>query len=72
MRKAHPYQIENMLSPKWTGPFRVIEVLGNNAYKLETPRGDPSHEHGMRQISSFISVKIPKFALFFFEHYVSL
>jgi len=21
MRKAHPYEIENKLSPKWTGPF---------------------------------------------------
>jgi len=24
MRKAHPYQLENKLSPKWTGSFRVI------------------------------------------------
>ena len=22
MRKAHPYQLENKLSPKWTDPFR--------------------------------------------------
>jgi len=29
MRKAHPYQLENKLSPKWTGSFRVTEVLGN-------------------------------------------
>jgi len=29
MRKAHPYQLENKLSPKWIGPFRVVEVLGN-------------------------------------------
>ena len=36
MRKAHPYELENKLSPKWTGPFRVIEVLGNGAYRLET------------------------------------
>ena len=36
MRKAHPYQLENKLSPKWSGPFRVVEVLGNGAYKLET------------------------------------
>ena len=28
MRKAHPYQLENKLSPKWTGPFRVTEALG--------------------------------------------
>jgi len=27
MRKAHPYQLENKLSP--TGPFRVTEALGN-------------------------------------------
>jgi len=36
MSKAHPYQLENKLSPKWTGPFRVVEVLGNWAYRLET------------------------------------
>ena len=23
MRKAHPYELENNLSPKWIGPFRV-------------------------------------------------
>ena len=39
MQKAHPYQLENKLSPKWTGPFRVIEVLGKKAYKLETLEG---------------------------------
>jgi len=39
MRKAHPYQLENKLSPEWTGPFRVIEVLENGAYKLETLEG---------------------------------
>ncbi|XP_068497487.1 uncharacterized protein [Phaseolus vulgaris] len=39
MRKAHPYQLENKLSPKWTGPFRVTEVLGNGAYRLETLEG---------------------------------
>ena len=39
MQKAHPYQLENKLSPKWTGPFCVIEVLGNGAYKLETLEG---------------------------------
>ncbi|XP_068497726.1 uncharacterized protein [Phaseolus vulgaris] len=36
MRKAHPYQLENKLSHKWTGPFRVTEALGNGAYRLET------------------------------------
>jgi len=36
MRKAHPYQLENKLSPKWTDPFRMIEALENGAYRLET------------------------------------
>ena len=27
--KAHPYQLENKLSPKWTGPFRITGALGN-------------------------------------------
>ena len=31
MQKAHPYQLENKLSPKWTSPFRVMKVLGNGA-----------------------------------------
>jgi len=45
MRKAHPYQLENKLSLKWTGPFRVKEALGNGAYRLET-LCDPSYlEH---------------------------
>ena len=39
MRKAHPYQLENKLSPKWTGLFRMVEVLGNEAYRLETLEG---------------------------------
>jgi len=39
IQNAHPYQIENKLSPKWTGSFRVTEVLGNGAYKLETLEG---------------------------------
>jgi len=39
MRKAHPYQLENKLSPKWTGPFCVTEALGSGAYKLETMEG---------------------------------
>ena len=25
MRKAHQHEMENKLSPKWTGPFRVVE-----------------------------------------------
>jgi len=39
MRKAHPYELENKLSPKWTGPFRVIEARVNGPYKLETLEG---------------------------------
>jgi len=39
MQKAHPYQLENKLSPKWTGPFCVVEVLENRAYRLETLEG---------------------------------
>jgi len=39
MRKAHPYELENKLSPKWTGPFRVTEARGNGSYKLETLEG---------------------------------
>jgi len=39
MRKAHPYQLENKLSPKWTSPFRVTEALGNGANRLETLEG---------------------------------
>jgi len=39
MRKAHPYQLENKLFPKWTSPFKVTEALGNGAYRLETLEG---------------------------------
>ena len=39
MRKAHQHEIENKLSPKWTGPFRVVETLENDAYRLETLDG---------------------------------
>jgi len=39
MRKAHPYHLENKLSPKWTCPFRVTEALGNEVYRLETLEG---------------------------------
>ncbi|XP_068504416.1 uncharacterized protein [Phaseolus vulgaris] len=41
MRKAHPYELENKLSPKWTGPFRVTEAKGNGTYMLETLEGGP-------------------------------
>jgi len=39
MRKAHQYEMENKLSPKWTGPFRITEALGNGGYRLETLEG---------------------------------
>jgi len=39
MRKAHQYEMENKLSPKWIGPFRITEALGNDAYRLETLEG---------------------------------
>ena len=39
MRKAHPYQLENKLSPKCIGPFRITEALGNGAYRLEKLEG---------------------------------
>ena len=39
MRKAHQYEMENKLSPKWTGPFRITEALENGAYRLETLEG---------------------------------
>ncbi|XP_068498358.1 uncharacterized protein [Phaseolus vulgaris] len=41
MRKAHLYQLENKLSPKWTGPFSVTKAAGNGAYRLETLEGGP-------------------------------
>jgi len=41
MRKAHPYELENKLSPKWTGLFRITKAKGNGSYKLETLEGGP-------------------------------
>jgi len=41
MRKAHPCELENKLSPKWTGPFRVTEAKGNGSYSLETLEEGP-------------------------------
>ncbi|XP_068486481.1 uncharacterized protein [Phaseolus vulgaris] len=41
MRKAHPYELENKLSPKWTGPSGVTKAKGNGSYKLETLEGGP-------------------------------
>jgi len=31
LRRAHPLQLENKLSPKWTGPFRIKQALGQGA-----------------------------------------
>jgi len=39
MRKAHPYQLENKLSPKWIGPFKVTETIGNGTYRFKTLEG---------------------------------
>ena len=40
MRKAHPYKLENKLSPMWTCPFHVVEVLGKGAYNMKTLEGE--------------------------------
>jgi len=34
-----PVSAREQASPKWTGPFRVAEALGNEAYRLETLEG---------------------------------
>jgi len=39
LRKAHAIELEDKLSPKWVGPFRVQKVLFGGAYKLETLDG---------------------------------
>jgi len=39
LRKAHAAELEDKLSPKWVGPFRVQKVLLGGAYKLETLDG---------------------------------
>ena len=53
MWKGHLYQLENKLSPKWTGPFRVTEALGNGAYKLETLEGGTTPRTWNRAILKF-------------------
>ena len=57
MRKAHPYQLENKLSPKWVGPFRVRRSWETGRTGLRPWREAPFLVLGMQQISSFISVK---------------
>jgi len=39
LRKAQLIQIDSKLAPKWTRPYRIKEVLGEGAYKLETLDG---------------------------------
>jgi len=39
LRKAQLIQMDSKLAPKWIGPYRVKEVLGEGAYKLETLEG---------------------------------
>jgi len=39
LRKAQLIQIDSKLAPKWRGPYRITEVLGEGAYKLETLDG---------------------------------
>ena len=58
MRKAHPYELENRLSPKWTGPFRVINAKGNGSYKLETLEGGPIPRSWNATNLKFYSVEI--------------
>jgi len=31
------------LGPKWYGPFKVLEKIGSNCYKLQLPRGSKGH-----------------------------
>ena len=57
MRKAHQYEMENKFSPKWTGPFRITEALGNGAYRLESWRKGRFLALGTPPISSFTTVK---------------
>ena len=35
--------LQTKLQPNWEGPFEVVEVVGNDAYRLkETHRGKPA------------------------------
>jgi len=68
MRKAHLYQLENKLSPKWTGPFRVVKVLGNGAYKLETLEGGAIPRTWNTTNLKFFSTKIFWFNALFFNN----
>ena len=39
LRKAQLIQMDNKLAPKWTGPYRIKEVVGGGVYTLETLDG---------------------------------
>jgi len=39
LRRDHAAEMENKLSPKWVGPFRITKVLARGSYKLETLHG---------------------------------
>jgi len=39
LRRAHVTEVEDKLSPKWVGPFRIREVLPGGAYRMETLDG---------------------------------
>ena len=39
LRKAQLVQMDNNLAPKWMRPYRIKEVVGSRAYKLETLDG---------------------------------
>jgi len=57
MRKAHPYELENKLSPKSTGPFRVTKARGTDRTSSRLSREAPFLALGMQQTLSFILVK---------------
>jgi len=40
LRKGQLIQMDSKLAPKWTRPYRIKEVLGERAYKLETLEGN--------------------------------
>jgi len=65
MRKAHPFQLEHKLSPKWTGPFRIVEVLGSGAYRLENPRGG-SHSSKVEHVKPQVLFQLRRFVLMLF------
>jgi len=57
MRKAHPYHLEDK-SLNRNYPFRIVEVLRDGAYRLETFEGELFLERGTWQTSSFTYVKM--------------